>query len=218
MMDTSTIPMLEETLRIRNEIQEKQNELIQLRKSLPPQRVADYALKDWDGREVKLSEIFGDKSDLIVVHNMGKGCSYCTLWADGFNGLCHHLSDRAAFVVVTPDKPEVQRDFATGRGWKFRMLSGHEGNFIKDMGFIDKEDSSYWPGVSTFRRLADGTIERVGADIFGPGDPYNSLWHFFDLLDGGTKGWQPQYSYDKDVGKIAVTIRGLKAKASTPES
>lgn len=197
MMDTATIPMLEETLRIRKEIEAKQEELIQLRKSCPPQRVDDYVLKDWEGKAVRLSEAFGEKSDLIVVHNMGKRCSYCTLWADGFNGLHHHLSDRAAFVVVSPDAPDVQRQFATGRGWQFRMLSGHEGDFIKDMGFIDKEDGSYWPGVSTFRLLSDGSIERVGADIFGPGDPYNSLWHFFDLLDGGSKGWHPQFTYEK---------------------
>ncbi len=197
MMDTKTIPMLEETLRIRKEIEAKQEELIALRKSLPPQRVDDYTLKDWEGKEVRLSEMFGDKTDLIVVHNMGKRCSYCTLWADGFNGLHMHLNDRASFVVVSPDAPEVQQQFATSRGWQFRMLSGHEGNFIKEMGYIDKEDGSYWPGVSTFRRLEDGTKERVGADIFGPGDPYNSLWHFFDLLDGGSKDWQPKYKYDK---------------------
>ena len=198
MVDKTTIPMIEETLRIRKEIQEKQNELLALRKALAPQQIDNYVLHDWSGNEVKLSELFGEKSDLIVVHNMGRHCTYCTLWADGFNGLHHHLSNRAAFVVVSPDAPEVQKAFATGRGWKFRMLSGHESDFIRDMGFIDKEDDSYWPGVSTFRRLPDGTIQRVGADVFGPGDPYNSVWHFFDLLDGGTKGWQPQYSYDRE--------------------
>jgi predicted dithiol-disulfide oxidoreductase (DUF899 family) len=197
MFEKATIPMLEETLRIRKEIQAKQEELIQLRKAFPPQQVDDYVLKDWNGRDVRLSDIFDGKSDLIVIHNMGKACPYCTLWADGFNGLGHHLSNRAAFVVVSPDAPEVQKQFAEGRGWKFRMLSGHEGDFIKDMGFIDKEDGSYWPGVSTFRLLSNGTIERVGADIFGPGDPYNSLWHLFDLLDGGAKGWHPKFTYDK---------------------
>ena len=40
---------------------------------------------------------------------MGRGCSYCTLWADGFNGLRHHFEDRAAFVVVSPDTPEQQK-------------------------------------------------------------------------------------------------------------
>ena len=42
------------------------------------------------------------KRDLIVIHNMGASCPYCTLWADGFNGIYDHLADRAAFVALQP--------------------------------------------------------------------------------------------------------------------
>jgi len=197
MWDQGTIPLLEETLRIRKEIEQKQSELNDLRRQFTPQPVDNYTLKNWEGQSVTLSDLFAGKEDLIVIHNMGRKCSYCTLWADGFNGVHHHLSDRAAFVVVSPDEPEIQKAFAEGRGWGFRMLSGHESPFIKDMGFVDKEDNSYWPGVSTFRKLPDGSIERVAADIFGPGDPYNSLWHLFDMLHGGAGNWQPQFNYHK---------------------
>ena len=35
---------------------------------------------------VRLSELFGEHDDLVIIHNMGASCRYCTLWADGFSG------------------------------------------------------------------------------------------------------------------------------------
>jgi predicted dithiol-disulfide oxidoreductase (DUF899 family) len=152
--------------------------------------VHDYELLDSDGTGVRLSELFGDHADLIVVHNMGRSCPYCTLWADGFIGLHKHLVRRAAFVVSSPDTPEAQREFAASRGWPFRMVSVRDSSFPSDMGF--KQDGDYWPGYSTFQRQADGSNRRVGKDLFGPGDDYCALWHMFDLLADGANEWQPE--------------------------
>lgn len=160
--------------------------------------VEDHVLLGADGSEHRLSELFGVGSDLIVVHNMGKRCSYCTLWADGFNGIYRHLADRAAFVVVSPDAPDVQRAFAESRGWRFPMYSDSSKEFTRAMGFITRHnDADYWlPGYSTFSKNADGTIRRVAKDFFGPGDLYCSLWHMFGLLAGGPGEWQPSITYD----------------------
>jgi predicted dithiol-disulfide oxidoreductase (DUF899 family) len=129
----------------------------------------------------------------MVIHNMGKGCSYCTLWADGFNGFVKPLNDRVPFVLVSPDKPSVQKEFAESRGWTFKMLSASESTFTKDLGF-EKEEKKYWPGVSTFVRK-EGKIFRVNYDFFGPGDYYCSVWHLFDLLPKGENAWKPKYVY-----------------------
>jgi predicted dithiol-disulfide oxidoreductase (DUF899 family) len=128
---------------------------------------------------------------------MGRQCPYCTLWADGFNGLVDHLEDRTSFVVVSPDSPEIQKQFAKRRGWKFRMLSGHGSSFIKDMGF-ESPKRGFMPGVSVFRKDKDGRIFRVAVDQFGPGDDYCTIWHFFDLLPSGSKGWEPKFRYSKN--------------------
>src|SRR5262249_37920202 len=77
-----------------------------------PEPVEDYAFTRADGESVRLSGLFGGKDTLIVIHNMGRSCPYCTLWADGFNGVYAHLSNRAAFVLSSPDKPDEQRQFA----------------------------------------------------------------------------------------------------------
>jgi predicted dithiol-disulfide oxidoreductase (DUF899 family) len=182
---------------LQKEIEQKRKRILELRKQMQPEPVSDYALKNWDGNDVKLSSLFGDRSELMIIHNMGKRCVYCTLWADGFNGLALPLADRAPFVVVSPDEPEVQREFAQSRGWKFNMLSGHGSTFIKDMGF-EKEGPSYWPGVSTFIKK-DGKIYRTAKDVFGPGDFYCSAWHLIDLLPNGKGDWEPKFKYHERV-------------------
>ncbi|MGH2533596.1 MAG: DUF899 family protein [Thermomicrobiales bacterium] len=176
------------------QITELKTRLSAARRRRPAEPVDDYELRDRDGTTVHLSDLFGDKDDLIVVHNMGRGCTYCTMWADGLNGVVPHLADRAAFVVVSPDDPATQAAFADERGWRFCMLSSQGSTFTKDIGF--QTDDGYWPGFSTFRRHPDGSIARVGRDFFGPGDDYCAPWRIFDLLSGGAGAWEPQYSYE----------------------
>ena len=56
-----------------------------------PEEVADYPLATLQGT-MRLSELFAGKADLILIHNMGTICPNCTLWADGLNGIYHHLA------------------------------------------------------------------------------------------------------------------------------
>ena len=180
-----------------NELEEARQKLVKLRRQLPPEPVRDYELRG-SGGPVRISEMFGDKDDLILIHNMGVGCSNCTMWADEFNGVVHHLQSRAAFVVVSPNSPGEQQNLARKRGWRFAMYSAEGTTFIKDMGF-QREDgefmSGYQPGVSVFHKNQDGTIVRVSKDVFGPGDLYCGVWHLFDLLPDGWGDWDPKFDY-----------------------
>ena len=147
-----------------------------------PEPVRDYEFTTVDG-SVRLSELFGAREDLILIHNMGVSCSYCTLWADGYNGIHQHVVTRAAFAASSPDRPAVQQKFAESRGWKFPMVSHAGSNFAADMGYVS-EKGGWMPGVSVFRRHG-GDIVRVSNTGFSPGDDFCTLWHFFDLLPGG---------------------------------
>jgi len=168
--------------------------IAELRRGRPAEPVTDYTLHASSGEKVKLSDLFGDKKDLLVIHNMGRGCVYCTLWADGFNGFTGHLEDRAAFVLISPDTPEQQSRFAEGRGWTFKMASADGTTFIKDMGY-EPNAGEHWPGVSAFRKQDDGSIVRVSRDYLGPGDVYCSIWHLFGMLADGVNEWEPKYKY-----------------------
>ncbi|RYG32347.1 helix-turn-helix domain-containing protein, partial [bacterium] len=54
---------------IQNEIETAKQRLIEARRRRPKEAIGDYVLKSTDGAEVRLSELFGDKDDLILVHN-----------------------------------------------------------------------------------------------------------------------------------------------------
>jgi predicted dithiol-disulfide oxidoreductase (DUF899 family) len=185
--------MTEEIAALEKEIFELREKLRKARASAAPERVSDYQFTRSDGSSVTLSELFGPSDDLIVVHNMGRSCVYCTMWADGLNGVVDHLANRGSFVVASPDEPSVQTEFAVSRNWEFPMVSSAGNTFFDDMGF--EKDGKPWPGVSAFHRQDDGSIVRTGKAHFGPGDEFCSVWHLFDLLDGGPGEWQPKYSY-----------------------
>lgn len=174
---------------------EKQARLNELLRSGDRTPMDNHPLVDGTG-EIRLSDLFGDHKELIVVHNMGKGCPYCTLWADGLNGMLPHFESRAAFALVSPDSPDVQKAFADSRGWKFRMVSDQARTFTADSGFVANHDGRemVMPGFSTFTRDGD-RLERVASSFFGPGDTYCAIWHMFALLGDGVNEWQPRLDY-----------------------
>jgi predicted dithiol-disulfide oxidoreductase (DUF899 family) len=127
------------------------------------QEVSDYEFQTPEGA-IRLSQLFGDHDHLIVIHNMGSSCPACTMWADGYNGIHHHVVTRAAFVVSSPEPPEVQRKFAASRGWKFPMIS-HAGNtFAADMGFRTSEGPTA-PAIGFRRSNTDMCPACIGAAV-----------------------------------------------------
>ncbi len=200
-MSPTDLQLEEELAAAYKDFESAQKRLAELRRKIPHEQVENYQLQGPNG-QVNLADLFGDKEDLILVHNMGAGCSYCTMWADSFNGVADHLQDRAAFVLVSPDSPVDQQAFARGRGWRFPVFSAQGSSFIADMGFQSAEGgfmSGFQPGVSVFRKNGDGSITRVAKDYFGPGDLYCGAWHLFSLLPDGWAGWNPQFEYPAQV-------------------
>lgn len=179
---------------LREEIIRNREKINELRKKVSREKVQNYEFKNPGGKPVKLSEMFGDKEELIIIHNMGKSCPYCTLWADGFNGFINHFENRAGFALTSPDPPEILKEFTEGRGWKFKVYSTKGNTFKKDLGFYSVKEGNL-PGVSTFLKDEKGNIYHYSSDKFGPGDDYCSIWNFFEMLPKGTNSWHPKYSY-----------------------
>ena len=182
----------EKMLAYRRQIADIRKEMRTTLASIEPQEVSDYEFQTPTGT-VRLSELFGDHEDLMVVHNMGSSCRGCALWADGYNGVHHHVITRTAFAVSSPDTPAVQQKLAQARGWKFRMVSHQGTTFAADMGY--RSDQGVWrPGISVFK-CAGSKILRVSDAAWSPGDDFCTVWHFFDLLPEGAAGWSPKLSY-----------------------
>src|SRR6202034_2858869 len=114
--------------------------------AVEPQEVADYEFKTPEGT-TRLSELFGEHSELMLVHNMGTSCPASVLRPDGYNGLPQHVIARAALAVQSPDPPAVQQKFAASRGWNLRMVSHRETSFAADMGYRSAK-GTWLPGIS----------------------------------------------------------------------
>jgi predicted dithiol-disulfide oxidoreductase (DUF899 family) len=174
-----------------SEITRLAGRLTALRRQALPLPVKNYAFYDLTGA-VTLEQLFGSRSILFAIHNMGQACRYCTLWADGLNGFLPHLEDRFSVALLSKDPPETQRRFANTRGWRFRMASHGGADYISEQSV--EAGSHNAPGLVCYERK-DGTIFRKNAAPFGPNDLFCALWPMIGLAGQGTEDWTPQYSY-----------------------
>ena len=174
---------------LENQITALSKELRAARREAPPEEFPNFEL-ELPGGPTTLLELFDGRDELLVIHNMGKSCNYCSLWAEGFNGLVDHFSSRSAFVLVSPDSPTVQTEVASARGWRFKMAQDATREFTKAAGFWT-EDDGWWPGASGFRRDGD-KIYRTGKTGFFPHDQFCSIWPLMDLI-GGPRDWEPTF-------------------------
>ena len=151
--------------------------LAKLQQSNRGNEVINYSFSTIEG-EINLLDLFGEKDKLLLIHNMGQGCRYCTLWADGFNGFLPHLESTISVVLVSKDAPQLQRKFANSRGWRFRLASHGGGEYIQEQSVM--KDSNNMPGAVVYERDGD-KIYRKNDCVFGPGDIYCSMWSLLGL-------------------------------------
>ncbi len=192
-------------------LRDQRERVAELRRGLPRNAVAtDYVFqegpadleKDDPIRETKLSELFGDKDELLLIHFMfdpswDKGCPMCSMWADTYDTAARHVANRASFGLVAKQEIGKFRAWARVRGWQnLRLLSASESTFIGDFG-MENDQRGQLPGASTFRREPDGSIQHAytveasldgkfrGVDLLSP------VWHLFDLLPSGRGDFMP---------------------------
>jgi predicted dithiol-disulfide oxidoreductase (DUF899 family) len=180
------------------QIFEQNNRLQSLYKDRAGEQVANYRFTTLNG-ETSMLDLFGDQECLLMIHNMGQGCRYCTLWADGFNGLLPHLESAMAVALVSKDAPDVQRRFANSRGWRFHLASHGGGDYMTEQ--CASEDYGNMPGVAVFERRGE-VISRKNGTNFGPGDQFCSMWNLLGLAGLGESDWTPQFNYWKRPAKL----------------
>lgn len=176
---------------IEKQIFELTKKLNELRKSSPGNEVQNYPFSTQDG-DTTLLDMFGEHDRLLLIHNMGQGCRYCTLWADGINGFLPHLESAMSVFLVSKDAPALQRSFANSRDWRFRLASHGGGAYANEQTVMEGEGNM--PGAVVYERSGD-TITRKNAAIFGPGDQFCSMWSLLGLAGLDEADWTPQYKY-----------------------
>ncbi len=194
-------------------LRDQRERVAELRRSLPldtpTQDEVFEEIASGERRAVKLSELFRDPDKpLILMHFMYGGaqtspCPMCTLFADGYDGAIPHLEQRANFAVLVAGDVGAFADYADSRGWRnLRLVSAKDSGVKRDLGF-ETPDGAQIPGVSVYRRNADGDVVHFySQSAFVPDrgfrmmDLLSPVWHFLDLTPEGRGDFMPSASYD----------------------
>jgi predicted dithiol-disulfide oxidoreductase (DUF899 family) len=86
------------------------DQLSQLRRNLPWERVdKNYVFDGPDGKQT-LADLFERRSQLVIYHFMfgpdwDAGCPHCSRWADNFDNIIVHLNQRDVTMVAISRAP-----------------------------------------------------------------------------------------------------------------
>lgn len=205
----------EEWLITRKEHLAKEKEFTQLRDQLSQQRRElpwvqvdkEYTFDGPEGKET-LSDLFEDRSQLIVYHFMfhpswDEGCKSCSFWADNYNGIIVHLNHRDVTMVAVSKAPFDQlAAFKKRMGWQFKWVSSFGTDFNRDyhVSFTPEEmnkgemDYNYKitkfgreeaPGISVFYKDESGHLFHTYSCYSRGLDMLNGAYHLLDLVPQG---------------------------------
>jgi predicted dithiol-disulfide oxidoreductase (DUF899 family) len=199
-------------------LRDQRERVAELRRSLPiDTNVDDYLFHEGpsdlriDGpiSEVHLSELFEDPQKPLIIYQFMYGgaqkepCPMCTMWIDGFNGIVHHLRQRANFAIVAQAETIDFCAWGRQRDWKnLRLVSSADTSFKTDLNFQDAEGNQF-PGVSVIVRSSDGSLRHfysasaiMKENEYRGLDLYTPVWSLLDLTPQGRGDWYPSLQYD----------------------
>ena len=193
-----------ESLRLAElELSRQREAVAQMRRDLPiGPAVDDYSFETSEG-SVQLSELFTSPDRTLALYHfmLGKAqaepCPMCSMWADGWTGVAHHLVENIDFAVVAAAPVDRTIAVAEARGWQdLRWLSAADNSFKLDIGGEDF-DGNQSPFVSVYR-LVDGEPHltwsggaRIIDDHWRGIDLLSPVWHLLDLTPEGRGDWMP---------------------------
>ncbi len=194
-----------------NALREQIERVAALRRQLPAggEIKEDYEfeeidLADGSTRSIRFSELFGDKSDLLVYSYMygpewENPCPSCTSLIDGIDAVSRHVRQQAELVVVGKATPAQLFGMAKERGWTdLRLLSSEKNDYARDYNAQPGESSeSLLPLMNAFQKDDDGihhfwASELLWTPIEG-GHPrhIDIAWPLWGLLDMTRSGRHP---------------------------
>ena len=202
--------LLTEEIELRRQAEKVSN----LRRALPLGGALkeNYVFQNLSGEDVKLSELFSDKSSNLLIYSFmyrpgGDACTVCTSLLDGLNGSVPHIKQNLNFAVTAKASVDKLQAWANSRNWSnLLLLSSGKTTYNLDYNAEDDEERQLMM-MNVFRKSDDGIFHSWAYEIqYAPkGDEQNPrqrdqiwpLWSVFDLtLDGRPSDWFPAYSYD----------------------
>ena len=182
------------------------------RRALPPGPIArDYRLRDQDGREIGLADLFGRHDTLFTYFWMfgperARPCPMCTAFLGSVDMPARDIEQRVSLAVLSRSPVARQLAFARERGWRnLRFYETIGDDFARDFGALDENGDE---GAAITVWQCDGDEVRLfwaaegGAETADPGtDPSLApdpmpLWNILDLTPAGrAPDWYPSLDY-----------------------
>jgi predicted dithiol-disulfide oxidoreductase (DUF899 family) len=163
-------------------------------------------------RPVKLSELFRDKSDTLLIYSymfgpqMQQPCPMCTSFLDSLEGAAVHLTQRANLAVVAKSPIRRIRQVGEERGWRnLHLLSSANNNYNRDY-HGESPDGGQLPMLNVFVRRRGKIHHFYATELqFMPPDRgqnqrhIDMMWPLWNLLDltpeGRGSNWFPSLTY-----------------------
>jgi len=200
------------------ELRKNVERVARMRRKLPVGGVVpeDYAFEEQgpkgEIRTVKLSELFRDKLDTLLIYsymfgpNMKQPCPMCTSFLDSLEGAAPHATQRANLAVVAKSPIGRIKDFANTRDWRrLRLLSSANNTYNRDY-HGENAAGGQLPMLNVFVRRK-GKIHHFYAtelQFMPPEKGQNQrhidmMWPLWNLLDLTPEGrgadWYPSLDY-----------------------
>jgi predicted dithiol-disulfide oxidoreductase (DUF899 family) len=194
-----TVVTHEEWTKAREELLAKEKEFSRIRDELSKQRrelpweavTKEYVFDGPNGQKQTLSELFDNKSQLIIYHFMfgekdEAGCPSCSYLADNFNGIDIHLAHRdTSFVVVSRASFEKLQAYKERMGWTFKWVSaGATNDLPSDLQTAFTEEQIANGAIYNYKHCKPWGTETPGASVFAKDDKGN-IFHTYSCYSRG---------------------------------
>ncbi len=184
------------------------DELSRQRRQLPWEKVEQTYIFDGPEGNESLSDLFGNKSQLMIYHFMfepedEEGCPLCSFWAEHFDGVGVHIQHRdVSFVAISRAPLEKLEAYKKRMGWKFKWLSSYNNRFNYDfhVNFTPEQAKNGtivynyrkldtqqldWQGLSVFYKDEGGAVFHTYSTYMRGIDMLNGTYNFLDLAPKG---------------------------------
>ena len=144
------------------------------------------------GDEVRLSELFGDKTTLLLYNFMyGPGwdnpCPSCTSLMDGFDRTAYQVTQDAAFCGIAKAPAEMINSWALARRWaQIDLVSGFGTTYQADYGCQGENDDMQWPILHVFKKHDGEIFHFWGTEL--QGNHVDTVWPYWNLMDFTPEG------------------------------
>ncbi|MDH5356065.1 MAG: thioredoxin family protein [Gammaproteobacteria bacterium] len=207
-MNTPKLVSQIEWLDARKKLLVREKELTRLRDQIAVERRElpwvkvdrEYIFHDANGQKT-LSDLFGDKSQLMIYHFMlgpdwEEGCTSCSFWADNFNGIDIHLAHRdISFLAVSRAEYDKLAAYKKRMGWTFNWVSsfGSDFNYDYQVSFTPEQKEKNATEYN-YRGTEFFSDELVGVSVFAK-DEQGEVFHTYSTYSRGVDMLNGAYNY-----------------------